>query len=180
MAVLGWMSVVSVALVTGCYSPDLRDCTVSCASSADCAPDQVCGSDRMCSSPELAGRCAGPSVSADAGVDAMDPIVVDAAIMVDAALPVDASTLRVLRIEIGGRGGVTVAGIGMCHFMATTLPCEFALTAGVLTSLEAVPDSDNRFDKWESGPCMGQDETCTFIPTLLVTDVKAKFRMGTD
>ena len=180
MAVLSWMSVVGVALVTGCYSPELRDCTVSCVSSADCAPDQVCGSDRMCAAPEIAGRCAGLTAQADGGVDSTSPVIVDAPIVVDAAPPIDASPQRFLRIEIGGRGGVTVAGIGMCHFMSTMLPCEFAVTAGVLTSLEAIPDPDNHFDKWESGPCLGQDETCPFIPTLLVTDVKAKFRMGAD
>jgi hypothetical protein len=178
MAVLGWITVAGVAVVTGCYSPELRDCAMSCVSSADCAPEQVCGTDRMCSSPELAGRCAGPNVATDAGVDATTPIVVDAPIMVDAPPPIDAAPQRILRIALAGRGGVTVAGIGMCHYTATTLPCELVVPAGMPMSLEAVPDPDNRFDKWESGPCMGQDETCTFIPTLLVTDVKAKFRMG--
>lgn len=180
MAVLIWFSVAGVAVVTGCYSPELRDCAVSCISSADCAPDQVCGSDRMCSSPEVAGRCAGPMVPTDGSVDAPSPVVVDAPVLVDAAVPIDASSERYLRIAIGGRGGVTVAGLGMCHFTSPMLPCEIGVAAGMLTSLEAVPDPDNHFDKWESGPCVGQGETCTFTPTLLVTDIKAKFRMGDD
>jgi len=180
MAVLNWISVAGVAAVVGCYSPELRDCAVSCVSSADCAPEQVCGSDRMCSSPEVAGRCAGSTVPTDGGVDATSPAGVDAPIGVDAAVPIDASTERLLRITIGGHGGVTVAGLGMCHHTSTMLPCEIGVTAGMATSLDAVPDRDSRFDKWESGPCMGQDETCTFIPTLLVTDVKAKFRRGRD
>jgi len=41
----------------GCYSPELRDCAVSCASPDDCAPGQVCGSDAYCAAPEIAGTC---------------------------------------------------------------------------------------------------------------------------
>lgn len=176
MALLSRIGVVGVAVVAGCYSPELRDCVVSCASSADCAPDQVCGADGMCAAPELAGRCAGPMLTIDAGVDATSILVDAPPIMVDAAPPIDASTQRFLRVDITGRGGVTVAGIGSCHHTAPTLPCTFPVVAGVLTSLAAVADPDDRFDKWESGPCVGQDATCTFVPSQLVTDVKAKFR----
>ena len=176
MAVLSWMSLAGVAIAGGCYSPELRDCAVSCASTADCAPEQVCGSDQICASPELAGRCAGRVVPADAAVDSSTPpVMIDAAVMVDAAPPIDASTQRFLRIDIAGRGGVVVAGVGTCHH-SMMLPCTLAVVAGMPTSLQAVPDSDQSFDKWEAGPCVGQGASCSIIPTLLVTDVKAKFR----
>ncbi len=173
MAVLSWMSIASVAVVTGCYSPELRDCVVSCATAADCAPDQVCGSDQICASPEVAGRCAGRIVPTDAVVDS--PATIDAPLLVDAAPPIDATPQLVLRIEISGRGGVTVAGIGTCHHSAM-LPCTLVVVAGAPSSLMAVADPDARFDKWEAGPCMGQDETCTLVPALPITDVKVKFR----
>ncbi|MBA3454266.1 MAG: hypothetical protein H0T42_14330 [Deltaproteobacteria bacterium] len=178
MAVL-ILSLAGVALVTGCYSPELRDCAVSCVTSSDCAPDQVCGSDRMCAAPALAGRCAGSMLPIDAAVDAPITIVVDAP-MVDAAPPIDASTARFLVIENNGRGGVAVAGIGICHHTSPTHPCTFEVVAGVLISLEAVADSDYRFDKWESGPCIGQDETCSLAPLQLVTEIKVKFRQDDD
>lgn len=181
MAVLSWISVAGVALVTGCYSPELRDCVVSCASAADCAPEQICGTDGMCASPDVAGRCAGTMAVVDASLPMTDtPTTVDAASPVDAAPPIDAAPQHYLRIDLAGRGGVTVAGIGMCHHTASMLPCPFPVVGGVALALQAIPDPENRFDKWESGPCMGQDETCTFVPVLLVTDVKAKFRAGSD
>ena len=171
MAILIRLGLASVAIVAGCYSPELRDCVVSCATAADCAPDQVCGEDNVCAAPELAGRCAGRTVP----TDAPGPMTIDAPRLVDAAPPIDASLQRILRIDISGRGGVTIAGVGTCHYSAM-LPCTAVVVAGVPTLLEAEPDRDARFDKWESGPCMGQDETCTFVPTLPITDVKAKFR----
>ncbi len=179
MAVLGWMSVAGVAIATGCYSPELRDCVVSCASSADCAPEQVCGADRMCAAPETAGRCGGVVTPTDAAVDAPGKIFVDASIMVDAAPPVDASNQRFVRIELNGLGGVTVAGIGMCHHTSPTYPCTFAVMPGPL-SLEAVPDPGHRFDKWEGATCAGQDATCTVVVTQVLTEVKAKFRRDDD
>jgi hypothetical protein len=175
MAVLGWMSVASVAIVTGCYSPELRDCVVSCASTADCAPDQVCGSDRMCAAPDLAGRCGSMVTTADAAVDSPGKSFVDAPLMVDAAPPADASNQRFVRTEINGGGGVTLAGIGMCHHTSPAHPCTFAVMPGPL-SLEAVPDPGHRFDKWEGATCSGQDATCTVVVMQVLTEIKAKFR----
>jgi len=48
---------VLIALVASCYSPDVRDCTVTCSDNADCADGQRCGSDHLCAAPDHAGRC---------------------------------------------------------------------------------------------------------------------------
>lgn len=175
MAVLSRIAAVSLVVTTSCYSPELRDCAVSCASSSDCAPDQVCGTDRVCASPEIAGRCA--SRTSDAAVDTPGDAAADArsdAAPIDAAI--DAPAQLALQIEISNRGAVTVAGIGTCPFTAPLHICTFAMPPGVLAQLVAEPDPDYRFDKWEAGPCVGEDETCAFVPTLPVTSVKAKFR----
>ncbi|HSN28352.1 MAG TPA: hypothetical protein VLT45_18835, partial [Kofleriaceae bacterium] len=47
-------TVAAAALLAGCYSPDLRDCTVSCASSADCAGAQVCNASHLCAAQDVA------------------------------------------------------------------------------------------------------------------------------
>jgi len=173
MAVLSWIGAAGVVAVASCYSPELRDCAVSCATSAECAPQQVCGSDRMCASAELAGRCAGANDTTDAGVDSM---IDSPPSIVDAALPVDAPAQLWLRIEIHDHGQVTVAGIGSCPFTAPNHICTFAMAPAELATLTAEPDDGYRFDKWETGPCVGQNEICTFTPMLLLTDIKAKFR----
>ncbi|HET9622508.1 MAG TPA: hypothetical protein VFP84_14145, partial [Kofleriaceae bacterium] len=60
----------TVALAAGgaCYSPELHDCTLSCATSADCAGGQVCGADKLCAAPATAGRCEQLATAPDAGV----------------------------------------------------------------------------------------------------------------
>jgi hypothetical protein len=45
----------ALLLLTGCYSPSLRDCTVVCEQSTDCGTGQIC----------TAGHCAAPGVSCD-------------------------------------------------------------------------------------------------------------------
>src|SRR5688500_10300384 len=145
MAVLSWMGVAGAAFLAGCYSPELRDCVVNCTSSADCAPEQVCGSDHMCASAEIAGRCARPHDIRDAGMDSSIDArisVVDAPSMVDAPAPIDAATDRWIRIEINGRGATAVDGIGVCHHTAPLQMCTFSIPAGILASLQAVPDPD--------------------------------------
>jgi hypothetical protein len=42
-----------VTAYLGCYSPDLRDCTVQCSASTDCTGGQVCRDDGWCAMPEI-------------------------------------------------------------------------------------------------------------------------------
>lgn len=178
MAVLSWISMVGIAVVASCYSPELRDCAVSCVSAADCAPEQVCGSDGMCAAPEVAGRCATMGVPTDAGTDSPAPVIVDGPLPTDAAPPIDAAPQRLVRIQIVGRGGVTVAGAGTCAFNSPTHPCTFSVPAAAVATLQTAAAPEWVFEKWEPGPCQGQGATCTFTPMLPLTDVKAKFEEG--
>jgi hypothetical protein len=165
MAVLSRILLATAGLA-GCYSPQLRDCVVACASASDCAGDQVCGSDRLCVDPESAPRC-----DEAAEVDAGPPI--DA--RPDA--PPDANPNAVtLRVEIGGEGTVNIQGVGSCDDSAPMRTCTFEVIRSQPLLLDAIPDAGEMFDKWDSLACGGQDASCNLTPTLPVTAVKAKFR----
>jgi len=154
--------VVVVGGLTACYSPELRDCTVSCAAAMDCAGGQVCGSDGFCASPEVAGRCAGTdgSVAADARV-----------------LPIlDASLTGELRLKITGKGTLELVGLGTCDPEQHPDDCTYPVTLGVALTLHASPHSDHTFETWTSVACGGQGATCVTTPILPVTDIAAKFR----
>ncbi|MBA3502412.1 MAG: hypothetical protein H0T65_18755, partial [Deltaproteobacteria bacterium] len=65
--------VLVLACLVGCYSPSVRDCTVSCANPNDCAGDQVCTTDGWCAAPETACMGVAPDSSmatSDGSIDA--------------------------------------------------------------------------------------------------------------
>jgi hypothetical protein len=173
MAVLTHMLAAGALLASGCYDPAFQDCVVSCSAANDCAPDQVCGSDGKCAAPSVAGHCVGTAAATDApGADGRPT---DASVAVDAAM-IDAPSQVTLRIEIKDHGSVVVQGISTCDFTAPMHICTFGVPAGVPRVLTAIPDADYQFDKWELGPCVGSDETCTLTPTAPLTEIKVKFR----
>lgn len=142
----------------GCYSPSLRDCTVSCGSANDCATGQVCGPDGMCASPEIAGRCA--------RVDAGPP---------DAALPDATRTVR-LTVQIMGKGSVAVEGIDTCSSGdADHGSCAYDVATGVPLTAQAMPiTATDVFTMWSSMTCAGQSARCLFTP-LAATVIAARF-----
>ena len=73
-------------LLTGCYEPSLKDCTVSCAAATDCASGQVCAANGFCAAE--GASCAPPT---------------------DAAVPT-----VTLHVVVMGHGSVQVAGGGTC------------------------------------------------------------------
>jgi hypothetical protein len=167
-----------VLVAPACYSPDLRDCTVSCAAEGDCAAGQVCGSDRFCAVPEIAGRCA--SLPSDGGVQPLR----DAASVVDAETltpppdaPPDAPQTKVLHIKLDGQGGVSVTGIGICDSAPPQKgDCRFDIFVAIPLHSEAYPHLGWRFDKWTDGPCKDSEElTCDFTPSG-PTNLNAKYR----
>jgi hypothetical protein len=162
-------SLVLVVALSGCYSPAVRDCTVSCASPGDCASGQVCGSDGLCAAPGVAGRCAsgpvdaapdsGPGVRSDAGaIDAAAP---------DAALPVP------LHVMITGKGSVLVDGQGACSSLGSQRgDCTYSLAPHVAQTVRAVPvQPDQTFAGWTSTTCSGQPAVCVFTPAAATTIV---------
>lgn len=169
MGVLVVIAAAGVALAA-CYSPSLRDCTVSCGSASDCATGQVCGTDGMCASPAVAGRC----VQVDAGsLDA--PSRPDAPPPRDAGLPDAARTVR-LTVQIMGKGSVIVDGVGACSSQDPDKGnCMYDVVAGVPLTAQANPiDASDVFMMWSSIPCAGQGPRCRFTP-LIATVVAARF-----
>ncbi len=183
--------VASLAALGACYSPDFRDCSVTCAATTDCASGQVCGTDRLCAGPELAGRCA--SQVADAEI--VDPRP-DGRPPSDARPPADASTeppsdaprpdaavpaQGLLHVKVSGAGNVDVVGIGVCGAAAApNAECTYTVTLGVVLSLKATANPDATFDKWSTTACANQGPICSLTPVLPSTDVQAKFREGDD
>ena len=169
MAILKLLAL--AAGLTGCYSPELRDCAVTCAADSDCGPGQVCGGDQMCAAPEIAGHC-NQRPTPDAAVP--DAAVADAAVA-DAASPDAFVPLGILQIGIKGKGRVEVAGIGSCSDAAPDHACTFTVPIGIPRVLHAVPGADFVFDKWEPGACTGGTPTCTVTPTAF-TLATARFK----
>lgn len=164
MAVLRRLGAIAVQLAVvvdgyACYTPAVRDCTVSCASPDDCTGGQVCGPDGMCAAPEVAGRC--QAATADAGTvrDAAPPR--DAAPRIDAAPPTVA-----LRVQIVGKGEVIVEGVGTCSSRdPQDGDCTYQVAPGIERTARARPiDNDRPFAAWISLTCAGQDASCGFTP----------------
>jgi hypothetical protein len=157
---------IAAAVLSGCYSPSLRDCAVACESTSDCAPSQVCGADHWCASPELAGKCMQPEVS----VDGSPAVVPDAR----ADAPLDAPGPVIMTVMIAGHGTVTIPGVGQCAETSPGHMCTFAVMFNANLMLTAVGTGDDEFDKWQSAACLGQGATCSLTVTAPVT-VAVKF-----
>ena len=164
-----------LAGMLSCYSPDVRDCVVTCASAADCAGGQVCGSDGFCAGAARAGHCA-QAATPDGGMP------------LDAALPTDAHpdaprdaavdagpTTVALVIHIDGGGTVFLVGGSSCDSSAPMHECTLVVLANVPVTLSAVPHDNQAFDHWTTTACAGQGSICVFTP-VADTDVGVKFR----
>jgi hypothetical protein len=162
MGILGRMFAAGLAALAGCYSPAVRDCTVSCEAPGDCVSGQICGSDGFCAAPRMAGRC-----GAMAMIDAGSPL--------DAAPP-DGSSLVSLHVQIMGVGSVLVAGHGICSSAGSQRgDCMYELPANVSQTVFATPiQLDQVFTSWTSLICGGQNASCTFTP-VAATTIVAKF-----
>jgi hypothetical protein len=151
----------ALAIVAGCYSPDVRECALACETSADCAADQVCSSAKMCASPSVA--CGSDGEVVDAGIVRDAPAKHDAAID---APPVPMVTITVMTM---GMGTITLDGT------ACSMPmCTIDVPKGVLATAVATGQGDQTFQSWTSMTCMQQPATCTFIPTA-ATNIAAMF-----
>ncbi|NVB79211.1 MAG: hypothetical protein HOV81_12490 [Kofleriaceae bacterium] len=176
MAVLRLAAAMTMALSSAsCYSPELRDCTVVCASQEDCASGQICGADQFCAAPEIAGRCS--SLPGDAGSQDRDAGVVDGKVDArpDAARP-DAPVTVPFHLKIDGEGRVLLTGQPTCEKRGPQNgDCTYQLRIGDPFTLTAQPYEDSKFDRWNGGPCNQQAETCSFIATA-AGDVHARFK----
>lgn len=162
-------------VMAACYSPDVRDCTLTCGGPTDCAQGQVCGADHFCASPAIAGQCASlPPIDAAPGTlpDArpVDARPVDAHPDARPDAPVDVQ----LHVHVDGPGSVTLDGGGSCSG-----DCMLPAPRGVPATLRAFPNPNKVFVMWTSVACAGQGAVCTFTPTA-PTPVDAKFDKGGD
>jgi hypothetical protein len=136
-----------LALLAGCYDPELRDCTVECTSGDECADGQVCGTSGMCAAPEAADQCAPGGGSAPPHVS--------------------------LRVTVDGHGEVVVDGRGSC--VSDADPCMYSLVVGTSVTLHAHSlDEEKEFEQW-TGACAGQSATCSLAATSATT-VGARFK----
>jgi hypothetical protein len=163
----------ALTALAGCYSPDLRDCTVTCASSADCVGSQICGADHFCSMPAKAGTCSRTTpdasitmIDASPAVDAHPPPPIDAH---QPPPPPDAATLESLELVLMGHGHLVTGSHTCdtdCTYMLPLQPVDVVAVAG----------GDWMFSGWTVGPCIGsQSTTCTVTPPAIVG---ARFRKG--
>lgn len=166
MGVLAGIAAALGLALAGCYSPSLRDCTVSCSSASDCATGQVCGSDGMCASPAVAGRCA---AQVDAGSRDAPPGA-DAGPLPDAA-----RTVR-LTVQVLGKGSVAIEGTGTCSSQDPDKGnCTYDVVAGAPLAAQAMPiDPGDAFAMWSSILCAGQGARCPFTP-ITATVITARF-----
>ncbi len=163
---------VAAAAASACYSPSVRDCTVSCEAPSDCAHGQVCGADHLCAAPSIAGACA--QQPKDAGVDGShDSSAKDAPVAIDAA-PIDAAIAHIdLHVKIDGMGRVVIDNVGTCDTTAPTHgDCHYSIVAGATATLHEM-ETTQKFDKW-TGACNGSATTC-MVSSLSGIDVHARF-----
>lgn len=150
---MGLVVAALVVVAAGCYSPELRDCAVTCTGAADCADGQGCTASGFCAA---AGTTCAPE---DAAVDAR---------LTDA-----------LRVTVVGRGSVVVDGAGTCTNLSTMgmgTTCMYAVPmTGPVTAHAQVTDGNHDFDKWTDSICKNQPQTCTFSP-LPITVIQAQFQ----
>jgi hypothetical protein len=182
MALLNVAIAAGLAVLAGCYRPELRDCVVTCAGEGDCADGQVCGTDGFCAAPEIAGSCgawldgaAGDGAPIDAPL--IDGPLIDApptdAPLIDAPLtdapPTDAGVVSV-RVRIQGMGLVR----DDAHGIVCTGDCTYELTVGTeLTLTPEETDVDWHYDQWNLGACAGGPEVCVLV---LSEDVNTRCR----
>lgn len=161
-----------VGIAGGCYSPELRDCTVTCSAAGDCADGQVCGADHYCAAPGIAGQCS--TLPGDAGGTIRDGGM-DAPTIVDARA--DATVWAAIDISVEGQGRVIVQNIASCEKAPPQNgSCTFYVPAGLAVTVHAQPYFEWHFDKWTMAACDHVDgATCTFQANG-TSPVGAKFR----
>lgn len=140
-------AVLAILVATGCYAPDLVDCTVTCTGPDECAGDQVCNS---------AGRCAAEGVTCQA------------------AAPDAPAALVTLRVQVTGTGRVVIAGVGQCDDSECTWQVPMASLR--LDAQETDDEKPfERWTTTNCGGAQMLLPSCTFTPTASAT-VGAKFR----
>jgi hypothetical protein len=142
--------VIMLVLMSGCYAPDISDCSVTCTTNDECVGDQVCTTH---------GLCAGSPTACD------DNELVDGG-----------STPRMiaLQVAVDGGGKVAIADGPVCEPTGGSMgsSCVLMVPAGPLV-IQAIA-GEKPFEKWTSIVCAGQSARCE-VTLQLSSTVSAKF-----
>jgi hypothetical protein len=155
------------AMLCACYSPELHDCTLACASSNDCAGDQTCTADHLCAA-------SGATCAADAGrsIDAPQQHA-------PPPPPPDAAGVIALHVHVDGAGAVTASPCDTsctCDSPLLESDCVIDVVDVTQAQLAATPHTGEEFQTWMGPPCMGQPATCVFATMPTPAMISVKFR----
>ena len=172
--------VANVLVAAACYSPQPRDCTVSCETDDDCVNSQICSPAGMCAAPQSADECVAFGAAADARIGDARVVTSDGALVPDAAPPSDAASVVVIAVTVTGKNGtVTIAPGESCTApaMSMSMTCTFPVVRDLPVTLRAVAGPGNIvFDGW-TGACSGSASTCVVTPLQPTTVLGATFAM---
>lgn len=152
------------APLAACYSPELEDCAVACASAADCGPGQACRSDGWCTGPDHAQGCGKPAPGGPGGPGGPDQD--------------DAS----LQVVIEGQGQIEVEASSVSlkenctSSSAGGTTCTYAMPAGTWAALRQKEQGGWAFEKWQAPGCgLGKPKSCLVLSGQGATSVVARF-----
>jgi len=142
---------VLAVVLTGCYTPDLRDCVVKCTAQTGCADGEACGAD---------GFCAAPGVTCNSeGADASVP-------------PATVS----IHIMIMSKGNVILNNTMTCSSDGVQNGnCTYNVPAHQAATVFAMAEQlSHPFMMWTAG-CSGALPQCNVTPTANMT-ISAMFK----
>lgn len=129
MAILKLLAVMLV-LVSGCYAPEVGDCTVTCTTDDECAGGLVCTTQGLCAGTDTACEDQGSG-----------------------------PRMIMLRVSVIGEGKVSIVDGPECIPDEDDDTCTLMVPAGPL-AIDAVVLDDKPFERWTSIVCAGQGPRC--------------------
>lgn len=157
----------AIALVSACYSPELRDCAVQCGPAGACADGLECGDDGFCHTPGSTDMCA----AVDAGATVADTADADPALPDATAGNSDAGADVTLNVTAAGPGRIRIPA----ENLTCNNSCQYSFPSGTELTIRAIPNNMNvSFDGWTGDVCGGEPPLCTFTLSA-PTSVTASF-----
>ena len=121
--------------LAGCYSPELRDCTVTCNGNDECGDEQICATG-LCRAPGATCGGSTPSPKVQLRVD----VIGEGMVIID-------------RIGTCSSDGENESS------------CTWTIAADTQLRLDAQVLDDAQFDRWTTENCAGEGTSCTLTAT---------------